>query len=313
MTRLEHRSARRGVLRVLTYHRIDTPESRPFDYPGLISATPTQFRTQMEFLAGAYNVLSLQDVLAAMEHDTPLPANGVLVTFDDATIDFADHAWPILKSLGLPATVFVPTAYPDDPSRHFWWNRLYRAVCLSPTGRQLPSIHGSVRLSSETQRAQIFREWKERFKTVSNAEFQQQLQEIISAADVPDPVNNSVMSWQTLREMHRDGVTLAPHTHTHPMLNRISRAEIREELVTSRDRLSQELGCSVASVLAYPAGGVNEDVTAAMAETGYQLGFTTVRGVNSQVGKSPYRLRRINVSSNTTLGYLRLQLANWGT
>jgi hypothetical protein len=76
--------------------------------------------------------------------------------------------------------------------------------------------------------------------------------------------------------------------------------------------LSRELGCDAPPALAYPAGGLNDDVIAAMIELEFRLGFTTKRGLNSPALDSPLRLKRINVGGRTTLGLLRLQLANWG-
>lgn len=311
--RLESQSAQRGWLRVLAYHRIDTQESRPADYSGLISATPEQFRVQMEFLAKNYSVVSLEQTLASQVGQATLPADAVLLTFDDATVDFAEQAWPILKSLNLPATLFVPTAYPDEPTRHFWWNRLYRAVCHSRDGTRMPTPNGQrTAVSSMRRRMKLYRAWRSQLKSLPHAEFRQQLQEIVDAGGVPDPHDNGVLSWASLRNLHSEGVTLAPHTHTHPMLNQLPRQQIREELVTSQQRLGQELGSSVPPALAFPAGGFNHEVTSEMSELGFRLGFTTQRGLNSIRLDSPLQLKRINIGGSTTLGLLRPQLANWG-
>ena len=46
-----------GGLRALEYHRIDDPSAEPDLDPGLISATPQEFRSQMELVAERYNCL----------------------------------------------------------------------------------------------------------------------------------------------------------------------------------------------------------------------------------------------------------------
>src|SRR2546421_516354 len=107
---------RPNVLRVLTYHRVDEPGARPKLNPGLISATPEVFDQEMSYLAANYHVVSMPELLQAYRTGTPLPPRAVLVTFDDAYCDFAEHAWPTLKRYRLPATLFVPTAYPDQPA-----------------------------------------------------------------------------------------------------------------------------------------------------------------------------------------------------
>jgi peptidoglycan/xylan/chitin deacetylase (PgdA/CDA1 family) len=119
------------MLRVLTYHRIAGPDSTLGLDPTLISATPTDFERQVRYLADRFQVVTLPEVLHAFRTGTSLPSNAVLVTFDDAYADFGAIAWPILKHYRLPATLFVPTAYPDHPQRLFWWDRLYRAIASS--------------------------------------------------------------------------------------------------------------------------------------------------------------------------------------
>jgi peptidoglycan/xylan/chitin deacetylase (PgdA/CDA1 family) len=310
--RLEQRGRKRSSLRVLAYHRID--EHRPNDpyYPGLISAAPQQFAQQLEFVASHYSVCSMEDVVAASKGITKLPTDSVLLTFDDATTDFALHAWPVLKSLGLPATVFVPTAYPDNPAMSFWWDKLYRAVIRSPEGTKLPTPEGVVTLQSKPQRVRVFRRFRDLLKNIPHEQFRITLQEISLAAGVADPSHNNVLGWAALRQLDREGVTLAPHTHTHPMLNQISQEEVRDELRISCTVLEAKLGRSVSRTLAYPAGGVSDDVVATMASEGFDLAFGTQRGVNPQSFANPFRLRRINVGAGTNLALLRLQLANWG-
>src|SRR5207253_2705015 len=101
---------RANILPVLTYHRVDHENAHPELYPGLISATPGVFNEQMSFLAANYRVVSMLEVLDAAGTGAALPPRSVLVTFDDAYRDFAEHARPILQRYRLPATLFVPTA-----------------------------------------------------------------------------------------------------------------------------------------------------------------------------------------------------------
>jgi peptidoglycan/xylan/chitin deacetylase (PgdA/CDA1 family) len=81
--------------------------------PRLISTTPDDFRRQVDYLASNYEVVSMAEVLEALQHRRRLSPRSVLITFDDAYSDFKDTAWPILRERHLSATVFVPTAYPD--------------------------------------------------------------------------------------------------------------------------------------------------------------------------------------------------------
>lgn len=310
--KLERRARHQRLLRVLAYHRIDEVRNDDPYYPGLISATPKQFAQQMDLIAGAYSACSMDDVVEAASGGRQLPDNAVLLTFDDATEDFEANAWPVLKKRRLPATVFVPTAYPDDNDRHFWWDRLYRALMCSPNGTQIPVPHtDAVSIRTPAQRTALFRRLRGLLKQLPHEEFLAYMDALNAAAGVPDPPRNNVAGWDALRRMQQEGATLAAHTHTHPMLNQLAVPAIREEVRTSLAVLTRELGrCS--RTLAYPAGGVSETVVSVMRDERVDLAFSTQRGVNPQRFADPHRLRRINVGARTTLSLLRLQLANWG-
>ena len=100
----------------------------------------------MTFLASRYRPVSLTELLGARRGEHALPLRSVLVTFDDGYRDFADHAWPILRRHGIPAVLFVPTAYPGNPGRAFWWDRLYSAVSRTSAAETIDTPVGELRL-----------------------------------------------------------------------------------------------------------------------------------------------------------------------
>ena len=91
-------------IRILTYHRVATDSFDPF------TIAPEDFRKQMEVLASSEDVVSLGQALRRMEGTGPL-GTCVVLTFDDGTSDFLSAAWPVLRRLRLPATIYV------NPSR----------------------------------------------------------------------------------------------------------------------------------------------------------------------------------------------------
>ena len=130
------------VLRVLTYHRIVDPASGERCNPSLLSATPTGFETQMRHLARRYRVVGADEVAAAYRRERRLPDRAVLVTFDDAYRDVGEVAWPIMRALGLPATVFVPTAFMAGISGQF-----YKQFALTIAASTIISAFNSLTLS----------------------------------------------------------------------------------------------------------------------------------------------------------------------
>jgi peptidoglycan/xylan/chitin deacetylase (PgdA/CDA1 family) len=296
------------LLRVLTYHRVDEPTARPNLYPNLIGATPAEFDWQMRCLAERFRVVSMADVFGAIVHGKPLPPKSVLITFDDAYRDFAEHAWPILKSYGLPVTVFVPTGFPDQPQKSFWWDRVFAAI-RETRGKMLNTPLGPLPLMRSDQRKAAMRTIAKIIKSETDDTAQKLVQSICTELGAtPEP--NSVLSWDELRQLAREGVTLAPHTRNHPLLSRVDESRIREEVAGSIKDLKEQIG-EVLPVLAYPSGAFNQIVVRILPTLGVPLAFTTCRGLNNLDRIDPLRLRRVNIGRPTSPALLRTQLLPW--
>lgn len=95
---------RHGV-QILAYHLVGAGTVSPVD------VTAADFRGQMEELAGDGSVVSLDSALALLRNGGAARQPAVVLTFDDAYRNFLTDAWPLLRDLGLPATLFVPTAF----------------------------------------------------------------------------------------------------------------------------------------------------------------------------------------------------------
>jgi len=296
---------RRNLIRVLTYHAVDEPETADL-YPGVLSATPSGFARQMEHLARRYCVVSLDRAMEAIQGGRPLPPRSVLVTFDDAYDNFAEHAWPVLKSLELPVTLFVPTAFPDSPEGSFWWDRLYRAVRNAGPFEQVETPLGPLRLLTDADRTASLKQAASRVKQLPHEEAMEAVQRVCKLLDAP-ALKNRVLGWDVLKQLAVEGVTMAPHTRTHPLMNRISLDRAREEAIGSLDDLRSRID-HVPPVLAYPGGAVSDETAKMLQDEGFLAALTTCRGVNLLPSADRFQLRRINVGRRTNLAVMRAQL-----
>ena len=69
-----------------------------------------QFEAHIEELqTGGYTVLSIPDIIAAINAGQPLPDRTVGITIDDAYLSVYTEAWPRLRRAGFPFTLFVAT------------------------------------------------------------------------------------------------------------------------------------------------------------------------------------------------------------
>jgi peptidoglycan/xylan/chitin deacetylase (PgdA/CDA1 family) len=294
-----------NVLAVVTYHRIDDASRTPYSYPGMISATPRQFNEQLDLLAEMGNIVSMEQVLDARRGQTSLPPKSILITFDDACQDFADYAWPALRERQLPVTLFVPTAYPDHGELRFWWDRLYVALWYGHF-THLDTPCGRHRLGSVDERTRAMRRLRDYIKRLDHESAMNLTEEICTQQRVSPPPP-SVLGWSSLRTLAQEGVTLAPHTQTHPLLTQVSVETVRQEVVGSREDLKREIG-DVMPVLAYPGGAHNPAVVEMLRQEEFELAFSVQRGVNQLNSSNPLTLKRINVGGRTTHSVLRAQL-----
>ncbi len=284
-------SRRTNLLRVLTYHHVE--EAEPF-------------ARQVQHLARRYPVVSVQQVLTALDGGFPLPPLAVLLTFDDAYQDFARVAWPILREHGLPAVLFVPTAYPDSEAEGFWWDRLERAFARTERREALATRIGSFPLGTSAERAHAHAAVKRFVKDLSHRETLEETRAICGQLGLENG-KHEVLGWNELRSLAREGVSLGAHTRTHPRLDRISFEEAREEIIGSLRDLEREAPGGY-RLFAYPDGRFNDRIVDLLDGSGVELAFTTRHGTNDLRTSDRLRLRRIHLDARDSLSVLRAKL-----
>ncbi len=87
---------------ILQYHHVSdkTPDST--------SISPQQFSIHLQYLQdNKFNVVSLPELITAMQLQRVLPDKTVAITFDDAYLDNLTNAKPLLDTFDYPYTIFV--------------------------------------------------------------------------------------------------------------------------------------------------------------------------------------------------------------
>ncbi|MBI2386863.1 MAG: polysaccharide deacetylase family protein [Elusimicrobia bacterium] len=101
-------SNREEVLPVLLYHGLATRASDPM-LASPVHIGEAAFRAQMKALRGAgFTAVTSAEAAAWFQRRAGLPPRPVLITFDDARLDSLRVADPVLRELGLKATMFAP-------------------------------------------------------------------------------------------------------------------------------------------------------------------------------------------------------------
>lgn len=295
------------MLRILAYHRVAELRGTTATDSRSVSATPACFTQQMEHLARNYHVIGMPELLSAVEKGSALPKRAVLITFDDAYADFAEIAWPILKRLGLPATMFVPTAYPDHPERAFWPDKLYQAFAATSRTELWRTPLGRLPLGTPEEKRGSLRRLQDHCTTISDDEMAPLVDSVCFELTGRRAFYGSVLSWDQLRCLAKEGLTLGAHTQKHCILTQVTPERAREEIRGSQEDLKREIG-TVLPIFCYPNGNHNDPVVSILKDEGIRLAFTTLSGENRLGAVDPLRLRRAVITPRTSGWIFRVRL-----
>ena len=291
---------------ILIYHRI-ADQIDPF-----LPSEPdvAGFRWQMEALAGNFNTLGLSEAIQRM-HDGTLPPRAVCITFDDGYRSTHDVAMPILKELGLPATVFIASGYLDGSN--MWNDRILNAVRTLPgTVLDLQAMQlGAYPLGGSAHRLQTAEQLIAKAKYMSGAE-RLALANHLEGLNGQRQPEGMMLSPEMVRDLINNNFEIGGHTVTHPILTKLDDTQARQEIVQCKADLESLTGQPV-RLFAYPNGKAGMDFDARHVEmarqSGYQAAFITTIGSVSQ-HTDPFQIPRGRPWDTSPLLF-QLRLLRW--
>ena len=282
---------RSASVQILVYHRVND------EYDAIFPGVPTRvFAEQMQYVAEHYSVCSLSEAVQRIRSND-LPANLVTITFDDGYRDNYLNAFPVLKRLSIPATIFLATDAIGS-SRMLWHDRIFRAFrgTSAPILQSLDSNHlRSYPLRTLAEKLFAQREILKLLRSVNEAERSRLIDRLISLLCVEDRKEERglMLSWDEVKEMHDSGMSFGSHSVTHPILSTLSIDRCKTEILGSKKTIEEKLRSPV-KAFAYPNGGredFNEDIKNLVRAAGYVCGLTTLFGANGE-GQDLFELRR---------------------
>jgi len=267
---------------ILCYHNVVEAGSCPLGDPGL-HLPRDRFAQQMRWLAGHYSVVGLSEFVDRLSAGKSLRTVAAL-TFDDGYAGVFEHAVPVLRELGLQATVFVVGT--AGRTSGFWWDQKSIVESVDPTLRRerLNRLRGD-------ETAIVPRDARD-----------------------PMPASHCPADWNVVRAAIRSGITIGAHTITHRSLPTLSDAELESEVVTGRTMIERATGTRP-DFFAYPYGLWDSRVRSRVRLAGYRAGLTLNPGLNRPFA-DPCSLRRLNVPAGISSAAFEawaagLTMKNW--
>ena len=116
------------IIPVLLYHNLDDNYTVGNH---ITNISPSLFEEHMlGLLERGYNPIFVSDYYEYINDGKELPENPIMVTFDDGYLSNYEYAYPILKKLNIPATIFVVTSTVGEEvsggkvnTPHFTWEQ----------------------------------------------------------------------------------------------------------------------------------------------------------------------------------------------
>ena len=302
------------ALPILAYHRVldDDPNTFPFDEQ-VISANSESFRKQMEFIRDNFETVSFDDLYRHELEKRPWPKHAVLITFDDGYRDNYTVAFPVLRQLGLRATVFLASGHIGS-DRLFWWDAIsYLVKQTRLNSISLPEEDTIITLNGQlSRRVAIDRilGWIKHVPEHTKNRFLANLPSLLEAEIPPAAGCGMHLTWDEVREMSSSGIEFGSHTVTHPVLANVGDQQLEFELSSSKEKIESELGKRVVA-FAYPVGGqsFNEATEKAVSRAGYRYAVSYIDGLAKAVQENRYKLPRIHVESGQSLNLFRASLS----
>jgi len=265
---------------ILPYHMIvDRPN-------GFYPETSLKiFEKQMAHISRNYTVVDLSELVDRVKQGKPLHGL-VAITFDDGFRDNYELAFPILRKLHIPATIFLSTEYVDSGKPP--WFIVFRHAFMSTRKTRLDLQMGekkfSFPLNTSHERLQASNSVMAEIRRCDNNKRLELLTELYENLDAEPSykLDGLMLSWDQIREMSSRNISFGAHTVSHPVLSRVSLEQADMEIRTSKETIASAIQKSV-TTFAYPFGKTTDfspSLTPLLQKYQFECAVTTETDIN---------------------------------
>ncbi len=296
------------------YHRVLTVDevSRQSVQPGMY-VLDTVFAQHMTFVKDNFTVLSLQDLLSLWQRNAwNEQARYCVVTFDDGWLDNYCHAYPILKRLGLPATIFLPTDYVGS-DEWFWPDQLsYLLKVVADRHANIEDMNtiervfahylggdGRLFIEAMARCEQVTDQIVERCKQLPIQRVRELVGTLAVELKVPLPKDQVIVNWDEVREMSQHGLSFGSHSCSHRILTTITTEDVSDELARSRQVLLAQ-GVNYVPVFCYPNGNSDPYIQSQVQACGYEAAVSVQIGVEGSRPRNQFAINRVGIHNDVT-------------
>jgi len=266
-----------GIGHVLLFHRVcpDNGSEKSIWCKGL-EVTPAYLEEVIRyFIDQKYEAISL-DRLVEVLKQKKREKKYVVFTFDDGYVDNLIYAYPIFKKYNIPFAIYVTTGFVDRQAI-MWTDALNDFVYSSDRiAFKLDNESFDFYCPSNKAKEDTLLKIRALIRGCDRQEGLERIKQIFSSCKNDPLIKTDELSftWDQIINLSKDPlVTIGAHTVNHLLLNNLTRAVVKEEMLGSKERLEAKLNCEIRH-LSYPYGGRGE-IGKKEIEIAKECGFTT--------------------------------------
>ena len=304
-------------LNVVMYHYV-RPIAGTIDC-GIKGVEPLAFEQQLDHLLRFHEPVTLLQLRRALlGGGNSLPANAMLLTFDDGYIDHYNHVFPALLARKLEGTFFVPSA-PICRSQVLEVNKIHFILARGPSPDMLvATIEQEIETLRILHGLQSLHEYRSKFWHASRYDgaeivyvkkmlqaglpvlarkaITDKLFRLYVTDDDADFVRQLYCSVNMLSEMQSSGMQIGGHGDQHERLSFLDSLSIESEIRGSGllfDMLQIPLE---GSAFSYPYGDYDLRAVKCVEEAGFSLGFAVGNRWHDPAKDSPLEIQRLDTT-----------------
>ena len=260
-----------------------------------------EFAWQLAKMTRSFEIITFSEFLQR-KRTRISTKNCAVITVDDGYRDFYLYAYPVLKSSGVPATLFVTSEFIHQRI-WLWPDKLKHIIRKLEPGSYQFTFGDSCFVINTQDEAHALASWLELSSVCTRlpvVERDQLIGAFSAAMDIGVPElpgdDYAACSWDELREMQAAGIETGSHTLTHPVLSRIPVADMITEVRDSKGEIERMLGTPV-TTFCYPHGGV-KDITAAVVNAVADAGYSGAAHGNPPRDWNPFLVPRMGADDD---------------
>lgn len=305
-----------STITIVCYHYVR--ELKRSRFPGIKGLELEAFREQVRYFKKFYQFVSAAELRAAIDGQTTLPKNAVILTFDDGYIDHFTCAFPIMEEMGATGC-FYPPVHAIRDGKLLDVNKIHFALaaCANfgelsdevfagleelrskyslPSSKELWNKYAVASRHDPAEIVFVKRVLQKGIIAEARAEIADRIFKKFVTSDEVAFARELYLNEDQIRCMLRHGMHFGSHAATHRWLDSLSGIEQAQEIDESVKWLESLGATNEFWSMCYPFGAYNEATLKILAERKCAFGVTVNQGLAEAAPENRFILKRLDTN-----------------